>query len=424
MKGTDTLAKADDVVVLNPEEEFDTDDAIAGALAVEYARSGRHEFDLTDDLAKLVEEKASELPKELLEIEDLDSHISIRPGFGIKCLSKHEIHMGKYTAGRNFPAKEVQWINALAAINSLVANGKHKSLLTEKEGVKQTPETYLGKEALARFKRFFASSKEHARVLAKYRGWELTFALRIEPSLLGVKKRHLIKALDLSITELLKWVVVEHFNEPHKRGFYDLLHICLWKRYQNDPFYSCDARVVTDNKSEDFVPNNEIHPVMREFLDANKELFDLVEDLLKTHFPAEWFILDRARHHSTKAGLPFLCGIYPGLALNFNCQTTRHLDCGDWPLGLCCVIVWGKVEGGDLVLEGIDCIFEMPDCSILFFRSAMLIHSNLEFKSKYIDGRRSLVLFACSDLLNWAIVLQGSEKRPNLDALLGKQQGH
>ncbi|KAJ3035150.1 hypothetical protein HDV00_004272 [Rhizophlyctis rosea] len=274
------------------------------------------------------------------------------------------------------------------------------------EGRGFSPEEYLG-EKLDDFRTFEVESGEaveHAKLYADYKHGRIVLAHRLD---LRVIPEDVLKDLDESVRALadLKWL---KFEWEHQRGVFGAVHICLWKRacQYDTPFYNTDA---CGGKVA-----NEIHPSIQHFLDRNKRLWTLIENLIKNHFPADYAILSSARRYvKQKYKKNFLCGLFPGLAVNLNCQTTRHKDCTDSPYGICVVVCYGEFDQGELVLEEVESIFEFPSGSIIVVRSAMLTHSNKKFirrhqgKGDVTKGewtRNSIVLFACGQVLDdWAV---------------------
>eukprot|EP01117_Protostelium_nocturnum_P007784 TRINITY_DN2785_c0_g1_i2.p1 TRINITY_DN2785_c0_g1~~TRINITY_DN2785_c0_g1_i2.p1 ORF type:complete len:167 (+),score=32.60 TRINITY_DN2785_c0_g1_i2:286-786(+) len=96
-------------------------------------------------------------------------------------------------------------------------------------------------------------------------------------------------------------------------------------------------------------------------------------------------------------GCSKLAGVFPGFAINESVSTKCHRDFGDYPDGLCAVISFGEFTGGDLCFLEPQMIFPFPAGQIIFFRSVLLNHWNLDF----VGQRHSLVFFTCNNLYKW-----------------------
>ncbi|KAJ3048356.1 hypothetical protein HK097_010644 [Rhizophlyctis rosea] len=179
------------------------------------------------------------------------------------------------------------------------------------------------------------------------------------------------------------------FEVEGLRGDFLNAHLCTWIKQvhvKNQPYT--------------------IKPAIRVFQDVTQDIFFVVRDLLKTHFPSEFRMLCRLQTVlEEKTGMRFMGGPLPCAAVNLNIQAARHCDCSDHPLGLCAVVCWGGYRGAHLVLENVAAIIEFGCFSIVFFRSNICIHGNTRFikaQNDWFDGgRRSMVLFTCKRLLQW-----------------------
>ena len=76
--------------------------------------------------------------------------------------------------------------------------------------------------------------------------------------------------------------------------------------------------------------------------------------------------------------------------------TDPHKDKHDCKYGFCVIVVFGKFEGGDLVLSEIGIIIEVKCGFIILIRSALLEHFNL----KVLKNRFSIVYYLKKSFYN------------------------
>ena len=112
-------------------------------------------------------------------------------------------------------------------------------------------------------------------------------------------------------------------------------------------------------------------------------MWKLASDLLKQHFPSVHKILQGVR-------VPHKFGSWHMAVLNVNLAVTPHCDDFNHIEGVCCVIVFGEFDGGEL------CFPDELICVKVKHDTIMLFHSK-KFKhvvSKFIGTRFSIVLHA------------------------------
>ena len=98
-------------------------------------------------------------------------------------------------------------------------------------------------------------------------------------------------------------------------------------------------------------------------------LFDFLSSLLQGRFP------DQAKK-MRRVWLPFLFSAWAAANLNVNTAVASHRDKFDMPDGICCVLVFGDFEGGEL------CFPEM----VIFVKHCTMLSppTNIFFKSELI----------------------------------------
>ncbi|KAJ3040065.1 hypothetical protein HDV00_011514 [Rhizophlyctis rosea] len=242
------------------------------------------------------------------------------------------------------------------------------------------------------FEHFPVKDKEHAKIIGKLpNGQKIILAHRVPPS--PALQGH-IKTLATSTEKLVVAGLFSGAHGSHVRGDYIVIHIAKWKKYAKLPFLSAEACA---KKGKKRIPNV-MDPLVKEWLEENQGLWKYIAHLVKTYFPNSFKLMDEAARWGDEKGFKFLCGLFAGVAINIDVQTLSHKDCGDLPWGLCCVICWGKFTGGQIVLDELEAYFDFPGGYVMFFRSAMLTHSNMKYATSW---RRSIVLFNCKFLMSY-----------------------
>jgi len=133
----------------------------------------------------------------------------------------------------------------------------------------------------------------------------------------------------------------------------------------------------------------------KRFQKANRNLFQLVEDLIRNNCPDRWDIYSKIK---VPAGCHKFAGLFASVAINKLVQNKIHKDLGDIKCGICVIICCGKFKGGELVLTELSACVPFPACSIIMFRSAIISHYNMPG-----DGDRySIVFMTDKNLQKWS----------------------
>jgi hypothetical protein len=69
-------------------------------------------------------------------------------------------------------------------------------------------------------------------------------------------------------------------------------------------------------------------------------------------------------------------GVFPMIAINYNTISDYHWDKHDDPNSLCCLVVLGDFEGGELCFPQLKIIIPLRPGQILLFPSRLLLHGN------------------------------------------------
>jgi len=133
----------------------------------------------------------------------------------------------------------------------------------------------------------------------------------------------------------------------------------------------------------------------KRFQKANRDLFQLVEDLIKTYYPDIWKVYSQIK---VLAGCHKFAGLFAAVAINKMVQTKVHKDLGDIKGEICVIICWVKFEGGELVFAELSTCVPFPSGSLIMFRSAIISHYNMP-----VDGERySMVFMTDKNLYKWS----------------------
>ncbi|KAJ3167031.1 hypothetical protein HDU87_001747 [Geranomyces variabilis] len=177
------------------------------------------------------------------------------------------------------------------------------------------------------------------------------------------------------------------------RGIFKVLHICVWRRSQPQPFLSHDAH----------------GSHVQEYLAANAPLFDYVTSLLRRRFPGFVALQSKIRDMlRSKLGLDFLAGSFPGFALNIEAIVKAHKDSNDAKQGICVIIAFGSYSGAQLCFAEAELVVPFPSGHIMIFRSGMLTHLNCSYKGQ---SRNSIVFFTCWNLISLVLETRRQEIR-------------
>jgi hypothetical protein len=157
-----------------------------------------------------------------------------------------------------------------------------------------------------------------------------------------------------------------------KRGEGLTMRIGFWRRYCLALYESADFK----NKWS------------RWWATVNQPLWKFASNLLLKYFPTVHETLERVR-------VPHKFGAWHMAVLNVNLAVTPHRDDFDYKEGICCLIVFGEFEGGELCFpEEIVCI-KVRNGTIVLFYSRMFTH----VVSMFIGTRFSVVLHADEEVI-------------------------
>lgn len=116
---------------------------------------------------------------------------------------------------------------------------------------------------------------------------------------------------------------------------------------------------------------------------VNEPVWQHASHLLKQHFPSVHKTLQRVH-------APHKFGSWHMAVLNVNLAVTAHCDSSDHIGGICCVIVLGTFDGGELCFPDELVCIKVKHGTIVLFHSREYEH----MVSRFIGTRFSIVLYA------------------------------
>ena len=207
---------------------------------------------------------------------------------------------------------------------------------------------------------------------------------------------NLIETLATSFEEYDNSVIFPNYNYTHKRGDYQVRILGCWFKSGRflQPYMTAHYR--GPHSGIHYKRSDNPHYIAAKRLQkANRNLFQLVEDLIKHNYPVIWEIYSQIK---VPAGCHKFAGLFAAVAINKLVQTKVHKDLGDIKWGICVIICWGKFQGGELVFTELRACVPFPAGSIIMFRSAIISHYNMP-----VDGERySMVFMTDKNLHKWS----------------------
>ena len=178
-----------------------------------------------------------------------------------------------------------------------------------------------------------------------------------------------------------KWAKAgDYSGHEGDRGQHLTRHYETWKQY-----------VLQLRHSKDFLDDL---PYSQAFLDANLDLFNLIEEKVKATNYKWWEVLDSI-HPPPELGR--LGGLFCGMALNYEVQTGRHKDKLNSIDAPDCVIPFGQFTGGELILWNLKAIVEVPPGWAIMFLGSIIEHSNMPYQG----SRHSIDLHTHETVVTW-----------------------
>jgi len=206
----------------------------------------------------------------------------------------------------------------------------------------------------------------------------------------------LIETLSISFQEYHTNISFPHYNYTHRRGDYQVRFLGCWFKSGRflQPYMTAHYRGPQSGIHYKRLDNPHYIAAKR-FQKTNRNLFQLVEDLIKNNYPDIWEIYKEVR---VPAGCHKFAGLFAAVAINKMVQTKVHKDLGDIKGGICVIICWGKFQGGELVFTELSTCVPFPAGSIIMFRSAIISHYNMP-----VEGERySMVFMTDKNLYKWS----------------------
>jgi len=213
---------------------------------------------------------------------------------------------------------------------------------------------------------------------------------------LATVSSNLIETLSSSFEEYDTSVTFPNYNYTHKRGDYQVRILGCWFKSGRflQPYMTAHYRGPHSGTHYKRLDNPHYIAAKR-FQKANRNLFQLVEDLIKTYYPDIWEVYSQIR---VPAGCHKFAGLFAAVAINKMVQTKVHKDLGDIKGGICVIICWGKFQGGELVFAELSTCVPFPAGSLIMFHSAIISHYNMP-----VDGERySMVFMTDKNLHKWS----------------------
>lgn len=190
-----------------------------------------------------------------------------------------------------------------------------------------------------------------------------------------------LTTLETSFQEYDTNVSFPKYDYTHRRGNYEVWILGCWSKSGRflQPYMTAHYRG-PDSGKDYKQPDNPHYIAAKRFQKANRNLFQLVEDLIRNNYPDIWEIYSRIK---VPSGCYKFAGLFAAVAINKLVQTKIHKDRGDMKYGICVIICWGKFKGGKLVFTELGACVPFPAGSIIIFRSAIISHYNMP-----VDGER------------------------------------
>ena len=169
-----------------------------------------------------------------------------------------------------------------------------------------------------------------------------------------------------------------------KRSEYMTWHLCVWAKYQLDPFL-CREYLDIKEQADDF-------------FQTNKKLFDYMSGLLGQVVPG---VFRQFQMYPLPEVLERLCGAWLGCVVNKGGndpnQTNIHRDASEALYGYSCLVSCGNYTGGELILYELETILELKAGDMILFPDAIIHHSNKEAQG----SRCSVVAFTQENVYNY-----------------------
>jgi len=208
--------------------------------------------------------------------------------------------------------------------------------------------------------------------------------------------KELLETLTTSFQEYDNSLTFSNNNYTQKRGDYEVRILGCWFKsgrflqpYMTSHYRGPDSGVHYKRL------DNPYYMAAKKFQKANRNLFQLVENLIQQHYPDIWEIYSNIR---VPPGCNKFAGLFAAVVINKLVRTKIHKDLGDIKCGICVIICWGDFEGGELVFTELMSCVPFPAGSIIMFRSAIISHYNLP-----VTGNRySMVFTTDKNLFKWS----------------------
>jgi len=208
--------------------------------------------------------------------------------------------------------------------------------------------------------------------------------------------KELLETLATSFQEYDNSLTFSNNNYTQKRGDYEVRILGCWFKsgrflqpYMTSHYRGPDSGVHYKRL------DNPYYMAAKKFQKANRNLFQLVENLIQQHYPDIWEIYSNIR---VPPGCNKFASLFAAVVINKLVRTKIHKDLGDIKCGICVIICWGDFEGGELVFTELMSCVPFPAGSIIMFRSAIISHYNLP-----VTGNRySMVFTTDKNLFKWS----------------------
>ena len=186
---------------------------------------------------------------------------------------------------------------------------------------------------------------------------------------------HLIQTLASSLHEYDNSVSFPNYDYTYKRGDYQVHILGCWFKSGRflQPYMTAHYRGPHSGIHYKRL-DNPYYMAAKRFKKANCGLFQLVEDLIRQHYPDIWKVYSQIQ---VPPGCNKFAGLFAAVVINKLVQTKIHKDLGDIKGGICIVICWGNFKGGELVFTELTSCVPFPAGSIIMFRSSIISHYNL-----------------------------------------------
>lgn len=206
----------------------------------------------------------------------------------------------------------------------------------------------------------------------------------------------LIQTLATSVQEYENSVNFPNYDYTHTRGDYKVHILGCWFKSGRflQPYMTAHYRGPHSGIHYKRL-DNPYYIAAKKFQRANRDLFHLVEDLIRQHHPDIWEVYRKIR---VPPGCHKFAGLFAAVVITKLVQTKVHKDLGDIRGGICIVICWGKFTGGELVFTELTSCIPFASGSIIMFRSAVISHYNLSV----LGDRYSMVFTTDKNLYKWS----------------------